>query len=163
AGGTLICTSQAVQFPTELGLARTVDASGQTTPNFYAPRPLVNAEIVKPEHPVFYGYTEKIIPLKYLGGPLMSVGQADQNAVVARPRRRSSTPPATSASAASAPSRPARFSTGCRRGRFSRWATSPTWRAARRISRSATTRLGAATSPARAPFPATTNTRPTAR
>lgn len=84
AGGTLICTNQAVQFPTELGLARTVDASGQTSPNFYAPRPLINAEIVKPEHPVFYGYTEKIIPLKYLGGPLMSVGQPDQNAVLAR-------------------------------------------------------------------------------
>jgi hypothetical protein len=84
AGGTLICTSNAVQFPAELGLARTVDASGQTSPNFYAPRPLVNAEIVRPEHPVFYGYTEKIIPLKYLGGPLMSVGQPDQNAVLAR-------------------------------------------------------------------------------
>ncbi len=84
AGGTLICTSQAVQFPTELGLARTVDASGQTSANFYAPRPLVNAEIVKPDHPIFYGYTDKIIPIKYLGGPLMSVGQPDQNAVLAR-------------------------------------------------------------------------------
>jgi hypothetical protein len=84
AGGTLICTNQAVQFPTELGFARTVDASGQTSANFYAPRPLVNAEIVRPEHPIFYGYTEKVIPIKYLGGPLMSVGQPDQNAVLAR-------------------------------------------------------------------------------
>ena len=40
--------------------------------------------MVKPEHPVFYGYTERIIPLKYLGGPLMSVGQPDQAAVLAR-------------------------------------------------------------------------------
>ena len=39
---------------------------------------------MKPEHPVFYGYTEKIIPLKYLGGPLMSVGQPDQATVLAR-------------------------------------------------------------------------------
>jgi hypothetical protein len=84
AGGTLICTGNAVKFPAELGLARTVDASGSTTNAFYAPRPLVNAEIVKPEHPVFYGYTEKIIPLKYLGGPLMSVGQVDQGAILAR-------------------------------------------------------------------------------
>jgi hypothetical protein len=84
AGGTLICTSQAVQFATELGLARTVDASGQPTPNFYAPRPLVNAEVVKPEHPVFYGYTGTTLPVKYLGGPLMSVGQPDQGAVLAR-------------------------------------------------------------------------------
>jgi hypothetical protein len=84
AGGTLICTSNAVQFPTEFGLARTVSANDSTTSAFYAPRPLVNAEIVKPEHPVFYGYTQKIIPLKYLGGPLMSVGQPDQGAVLAR-------------------------------------------------------------------------------
>ena len=83
-GGTLICTGGAVQFPTELGMARTVDASDQTSSNFYAPRPLVNAEIVKPEHPVFYGYSEKIMPIKYLGGPLMSVGQPDQGAILAR-------------------------------------------------------------------------------
>jgi hypothetical protein len=84
AGGTLICTGGAVQFPTSLGMARTVDASDSTTNAFYAPRPLINAEIVKRDHPVFYGYTERIIPLKYLGGPLMSVGQPDQAAILAR-------------------------------------------------------------------------------
>ena len=84
AGGTLICTGNAVQFPTELGFARTVSASDSTSAAFYAPRPLINAEVVKPEHPVFYGYTDKIMPLKYLGGPLMSVGQADQGAVLGR-------------------------------------------------------------------------------
>jgi hypothetical protein len=83
-GGTLICTGNAVQFPTELGMARTVSASDSTSNAFYAPRPLINAEIVKPEHPVFYGYTERIMPLKYLGGPLMSVGAPDQAAVLAR-------------------------------------------------------------------------------
>jgi hypothetical protein len=84
AGGTLICTGQAVQFPAEVGLARTVDASGTTSRDFYAPRPIINADIVKTESPVFYGYTDKVIPVKYLGGPLMSVGQPDQNAVLAR-------------------------------------------------------------------------------
>jgi hypothetical protein len=84
AGGTLICTSQAVQFPAEFGFARTVSANDSPSANFYAPRPLVNAEIVKTDHPVFYGYTEKIVPVKYLGGPLMSVGQPDQGAVLAR-------------------------------------------------------------------------------
>lgn len=84
AGGTLICTSQAVQFPTEFGFARTVSANDSTSANFYAPRPLINAEIVKTDHPVFYGYNEKIIPVKYLGGPLMSVGQPDQATVLAR-------------------------------------------------------------------------------
>ena len=39
---------------------------------FYAQRPLVQAEIVQADHPVFYGYADKIMPIKYLGGPLMS-------------------------------------------------------------------------------------------
>jgi hypothetical protein len=84
AGGTLIAMGDAVRFPTDFGLARSVDASGTTSAAFYAPRPLVNAEVVRPEHPVFYGYTDRIMPLKYLGGPLMSVGTPDQSGVLAR-------------------------------------------------------------------------------
>jgi hypothetical protein len=83
-GGTLIAMGNAVRFPTELGLARTVDAAGNTSDQFYAPRPIVNAEIVRPEHPIFYGYPEKIMPIKYLGGPVMSVSAPDQNNVLAR-------------------------------------------------------------------------------
>ncbi len=33
---------------------------------------------------MFYGYTDKIMPIKYLGGPLMSVGAPDQANVLAR-------------------------------------------------------------------------------
>ncbi|HEY7496949.1 MAG TPA: M14 family zinc carboxypeptidase [Vicinamibacterales bacterium] len=84
AGGTLIAMGNAVRFPTELGFARTVDASGSTSEQFYAPRPIVNAEILKLDHPVFYGYTDKMMPVKYLGGPLMSVGAPDQSSVLAR-------------------------------------------------------------------------------
>ena len=84
AGGTLIALGDAVRFPTDLGLARTVDASGSTSRDFYAPRPLVNAEILRLDHPVFYGYTDRIMPVKYLGGPLMSVGMSDQSGVLAR-------------------------------------------------------------------------------
>jgi hypothetical protein len=84
AGGTLIAMGNAVRFPTELGFARTVDASGTTSSEFYAPRPLVNAEILKLDHPVFYGYADKIMPIKYLGGPLMTVGTPDQAGVLAR-------------------------------------------------------------------------------
>jgi Zinc carboxypeptidase len=83
-GGTLIAMGNAVRFPTELGFARTVDASGSTSSDFYAPRPLVNAEVLKLDHPVFYGYAEKIMPIKYLAGPLMTVGAPDQAGVLAR-------------------------------------------------------------------------------
>jgi hypothetical protein len=84
AGGTLVAMGSAVRFPTELGFARTVDASASTSSEFYAPRPIVNAEVLKLEHPVFYGYKDKIMPVKYLGGPLMSVGPPDQAGVLAR-------------------------------------------------------------------------------
>jgi hypothetical protein len=84
AGGTLIAMGNAVRFPTELGFARTVDASDSASSNFYAPRPLVQAEVLRLDHPVFYGYTERLMPVKYLGGPLMSVGAPDQGNVLAR-------------------------------------------------------------------------------
>jgi 8-oxo-dGTP pyrophosphatase MutT (NUDIX family) len=83
-GGTLITLGNASRFPTEFGFARSVDASGSTSATFYAPRPLVEAEILRPEHPVFYGYTETRIPVKYLGGPLMSVAQGDSGSVLGR-------------------------------------------------------------------------------
>jgi hypothetical protein len=84
AGGTLITMGEASRFPSEVGLARTIDASAATSNQFYAPRPIVNAEIVRTDHPVFYGYADKIVPVKYLGGPLITVGQPDQGSVLAR-------------------------------------------------------------------------------
>ena len=58
----------AVRFPADLGLARTVDATATTSANFYAPRPLVNAEVLRLDHPVFYGYKDKMMPIKYIQG-----------------------------------------------------------------------------------------------
>jgi hypothetical protein len=84
AGGTLIAMGNAVRFPTELGMGRTVDASGSPSSNFYAPRPIVEAEVLRLDHPVFYGYTERIMPIKYLGGPLLTVGEPDRENVLAR-------------------------------------------------------------------------------
>nr|MBA2258580.1 hypothetical protein [Acidobacteriota bacterium] len=83
-GGTLITMGNAVRFPAEMGMARTVDASGDVSTNFYAPRPIVNAEVLRLDHPVFYGYTERIMPVKYLGGPLLAVGEPDRGNVLAR-------------------------------------------------------------------------------
>jgi hypothetical protein len=84
AGGTLIAMGNAVRFATDMGLARTIDGSASTSNQFYAPRPLVNAEVLRLDHPVFYGYTEKFMPIKYVGGPLLSVGEPDRGAVLAR-------------------------------------------------------------------------------
>jgi hypothetical protein len=33
----------------------------------------VEAEILKPTHPIFYGYTQKVVPVRWAGGPLLRV------------------------------------------------------------------------------------------
>ena len=72
SGGLLITLGTASYFPTEFGLTRTIDA-GRTSPQFYAPGPIVEAEILQTSHPVFYGYDKKTIPVRYANGPLLNV------------------------------------------------------------------------------------------
>jgi hypothetical protein len=72
AGGVLVTLGGASFFPAEFGLARRVDA-GRPSAQFYAPGPIVEAEITQPSHPVFYGYTAKEVPVRYANGPLLTI------------------------------------------------------------------------------------------
>jgi len=72
AGGVLVTLGTASYFPAEFGLARRVDAQ-RTSAQFYAPGPIIDADILQPEHPIFYGYDKKTIPVRYASGPLLSV------------------------------------------------------------------------------------------
>jgi len=82
-GGTLITTLASVRFPIEFGFARSVDTENVAGLN--AQKPLVQAEIVKTDHPVFYGYADKIIPVKYgQGQQVFRYGIADQDKVLGR-------------------------------------------------------------------------------
>jgi hypothetical protein len=83
AGGLVITLSGASFFPPEFGLTRTVNA-GRTSGQFYAPGPIVEAEIVRAEHPVFYGYDRKTLPVRWANGPLLQVPQADASQVLMR-------------------------------------------------------------------------------
>jgi len=89
-GGTLITTLQAVRYPIEFGLARSVETENPAgndplKPLITAQKPLVTAEITRPEHPVFYGYGSKIFPIKFgQGQPVFKVGVADQANVLAQ-------------------------------------------------------------------------------
>jgi Zinc carboxypeptidase len=84
-GGTLIAANLSVDFATEFGFAHTVDSwSDRTSSDFYAPRPIVETTIVRTDHPVFYGYADKDLPVKYLGGPLLRVGIPDEGSILAR-------------------------------------------------------------------------------
>jgi hypothetical protein len=81
-GGTLIAAGNAVRFPIEFGWARTIDV--EAVSGVTAQRPIVQAEIVRPEHPVFYGYADKTMPVKYVGGTVFRVGVADQGNILGR-------------------------------------------------------------------------------
>ncbi len=81
-GGTLITAGAASRFPIEFGWAHTVDVEAVT--GVTAQRPIVQAEISRPEHPIFYGYSVKTLPVKYVGGFTFRVGIADQGNILGR-------------------------------------------------------------------------------
>jgi hypothetical protein len=76
-GGVLITLGEASAFPAEFGIARRVEAA-RTTPQFYAPGPIVQAEILRTAHPIFYGYTERVMPVRWANGPLLTVPERDR-------------------------------------------------------------------------------------
>jgi hypothetical protein len=80
-GGTLIAAEDSVRFPIEFGFAGTVDT--ESVQGMNAQKPLVTAEIQKPDHPVFYGYEETTIPVKFgQGQSVFRVGVADRDKVL---------------------------------------------------------------------------------
>ena len=60
-------------FPADFGLAKGVGAQAPN-PGFYAPGPYVNSEILIPNHPTMFGYSQKTLPVRYAGGPLLQAG-----------------------------------------------------------------------------------------
>jgi len=77
AGGVLITLGASSYFPADFGLTRQVDAS-RPSGQFYAPGPIVEAEILKPLHPIFYGYAKKTIPVRYANGPLLRLPEEER-------------------------------------------------------------------------------------
>jgi hypothetical protein len=80
-GGVLITLGGASFFAPEFGITRSVDAA-RTTAQFYAPGPIVEAEILKPSHPVFYGYTQRTIPVRWASGPLLRLPATERNSIL---------------------------------------------------------------------------------
>ena len=71
-GGLLVTLGAASYVPPEYGLTREIDARRPGS-GFYAPGPLVEAEINVPSHPIFYGYDTTVTPVRYANGPLLDV------------------------------------------------------------------------------------------
>ena len=71
-GGLLVTLGEASHVPPEYGLTREIGVRRPGS-GFYAPGPLVEAEIETPDHPIFYGYEGSRIPVRYANGPLLDV------------------------------------------------------------------------------------------
>src|ERR1017187_1713634 len=80
-GGILITLGTSSFLPAEFGITRNVDAA-RTSAQFYAPGPIVEAEILKPTHPIFYGYTQKTIPVRWAGGPLLRLPTEERKEIL---------------------------------------------------------------------------------
>lgn len=83
-GGTLVTLGTSSAFPPDFGLTPTIDTS---TPagKFYAPGPIVDADILRPENPIFYGYSAKTVAVRYANGPLLRMTEEmDKNDVLMR-------------------------------------------------------------------------------
>jgi len=69
SGGLLVTLGASSSLPPDFGITPKIDTSNPTA-RFYAPGPIVEAEITKPANPIFYGYSAKTIPVRYANGPL---------------------------------------------------------------------------------------------
>ncbi|MBL8214940.1 MAG: hypothetical protein JNK87_29745, partial [Bryobacterales bacterium] len=84
AGGTLITLGGASYFAPDFGLALRVQAS-RPSPAFYAPGPIVETQILRADHPLFYGYGDaKTLPVRYANGPILNLPDLDKGQVLLR-------------------------------------------------------------------------------
>ncbi len=70
-------------FPAEFGITRTVDA-GRTSGQFYAPGPIVEMNVQRSDHPIFYGYNKSTLPVRWASGPLLRVPPESKKWVLAQ-------------------------------------------------------------------------------
>ncbi len=69
SGGLLVTLGTSSFLPPDFGITPKIDTT-PTTARFYAPGPVIEAEITQPISPIFYGYTDKTVPVRWAGGPL---------------------------------------------------------------------------------------------
>ena len=129
AGGVLITLGESSAFPAEYGITRTIEAA-RTSTQFYAPGPIVNAEVLRPSHPIFYGYTEKTIPVRWANGPLLTVPRTDraQQVLMQFPGGDTNVLSGLMKGAAEIRNRPAIIEVPIEKGRVILFATNPCYR-----------------------------------
>jgi hypothetical protein len=128
-GGVLITLGGASFLPAEFGLARGITAS-RPSAQFSAPGPAVEAEILQMESPLFYGYSNNSVPVRYANGPLLDLPEADRTQQVLM-RYSTGEHPVLSGmmrNAAEIKGRPAILAVPAGKGRILMYATNPLFR-----------------------------------
>ncbi|HEY3786034.1 MAG TPA: M14 family zinc carboxypeptidase [Steroidobacteraceae bacterium] len=81
AGGTLITLGEASTVPPEFDITPTIEVS-HPTQKFYAPGPIVQARILKPKNPIFYGYDGSDMSVRWATNALFQVKVRDKDRVL---------------------------------------------------------------------------------
>ena len=127
-GGVLITLGVASFLPADYGITRNVDAA-RTSPTFYAPGPIVTAEIKQPASSIFYGYSGTTLPVRYANGPLLRVPEENQKWVLMQyTGTEQSTLSGLMKGAAETKGRPAIVNVPVGKGRVLMFATNPCYR-----------------------------------
>jgi hypothetical protein len=80
-GGTLITLGEASAVPAEFGLTADIEVNKPSSA-FYAPGPIVNANVLKPANPIFYGYTDHTLSVRWASTALLFVPLRDKKDVL---------------------------------------------------------------------------------
>ena len=80
-GGTLITLGQSSAVPAEFGLTPDIEVN-RPSAAFYAPGPIVSAKVLKPANPIFYGYTDHTLSVRWASTALLFVPLRDRKNVL---------------------------------------------------------------------------------
>ncbi|MBU3077487.1 M14 family zinc carboxypeptidase [Sphingomonas quercus] len=128
AGGTLITTGNASTVPAAFGMVDDISV-GAAGGNFYAPGPIVKAKLLAPANPIFYGYTDETMPVRWATSTLFAVRPASREQVLMEfPGGAGSVMSGLMRGADQVRNRPAIINVPRARGRIVMFATNPIWR-----------------------------------
>ena len=80
-GGTLITLGESSAVPADFGLAPEIEVKRPSSA-FYAPGPIVTANVLKPANPIFYGYTDHALSVRWASTALLFVPLRDKQNIL---------------------------------------------------------------------------------
>jgi hypothetical protein len=80
-GGTLITLGESSAVPAEFGLTPDIEVN-RPSAAFYAPGPIVTANVLKPASPIFYGYTDHALSVRWASTALLFAPLRDKQNVL---------------------------------------------------------------------------------